>query len=159
MPNKTKRKTSARKHITRTRRTSARSRRGDVKQLAEPKSPMPAQHQKKPGLESKMKPRPHYLAPHYRGADKLAGKVALITGGDSGIGRAVAVLFAREGADIAFTYLPEEESDARETVQAIEEEGRAGLSISGDIQDLAFAGRAVKQTVSRFGKLDILVNN
>ncbi len=106
-----------------------------------------------------MTPRPRYTAPFYKGADKLRRKVALITGGDSGIGRAVAVLFAREGADVAFTYLPEEESDARETVQAIEEEGRAGLSISGDIQDLAFAGRAVKQTISRFGKLDILVNN
>jgi len=120
---------------------------------------MPAQHQQKPGREAKMTPRPRYTAPFYKGADNLRRKVALITGGDSGIGRAVAVLFAREGADIAFTYLPEEESDARETVQAIEEEGRAGLSISGDIQDLAFAGRAVKQTISRFGKLDILVNN
>src|SRR5205085_298854 len=102
-------KKSERASIRRHRSTAAHgSRSRDVRQLEEPKSPMPAQHQEKPGLESKMKPRPHYLAPHYRGADKLAGKVALITGGDSGIGRAVAVLFAREGADVAFTYLPEE---------------------------------------------------
>src|SRR5438067_7238487 len=126
----------------------------------ETKKLRPAQTQgEQPGKQCKMVPPPKVEPPGYRGSYKLAGKVALITGGDSGIGRAVAVLFAREGADVAFTYLPEEESDARETVQAIEEEGRAGLSISGDIQDLAFAGRAVKQTISRFGKLDILVNN
>lgn len=120
---------------------------------------MPAQHQAKPGLESKVSPRPRFKASHYKGADKLKQKVALITGGDSGIGRAVAILFAREGADVAITYLPEEESDARETVQAIEEEGRAALSISGDIQDSEFSRRAVRQTVARLGKLDILVNN
>ena len=159
MPNKTKRKTSARKHITRTRRTSARSRRGDIKQLAEPKSPMPAQHQEKPGLESKMKPRPHYLAPHYRGADKLAGKVALITGGDSGIGRAVAVLFAREGADVAFTYLPEEESDAKVTQADIEAEGRRALRMKGDLTEAEFANTVVETTVKNFEQLDILVNN
>lgn len=120
---------------------------------------MPAQHQAKPGLESKVSPRPRFKASHYKGADKLKQKVALITGGDSGIGRAVAILFAREGADVAITYLPEEESDARETVQAIEEEGRAALSISGDIQDSEFSRRAVRQTVARLRKLDILVNN
>ncbi|HEV7476049.1 MAG TPA: SDR family NAD(P)-dependent oxidoreductase, partial [Pyrinomonadaceae bacterium] len=106
-----------------------------VGQLKEPKSPMPAQHQRKPGLESKLDPLPRYQAPHYKGAGKLNNKVALITGGDSGIGRAVAVLFAREGADVAFTYLPVEESDANETMRAVEEEGRTTLSISGDIQD------------------------
>jgi NAD(P)-dependent dehydrogenase (short-subunit alcohol dehydrogenase family) len=131
----------------------------EIRQLQEPKSPMPAQHQRKPGLESKLTPRPRYKAPHYKGANKLKQKVALITGGDSGIGRAVAVLFAREGADVAFTYLPPEQSDAQKTVEAIEAEGRRALSISGDVCDPEFSKLAVKQTVARLGKLDILVNN
>ncbi len=122
-------------------------------------SPMPPQHQRKPGLESKLDPRPRYQAPHYRGADKLKNKVALITGGDSGIGRAVAVLFAREGADVAFTYLPQEKSDADETVEAVEQEGRTALPLSGDLQDPKFCRRAVEQTVADLGRLDILVNN
>jgi NAD(P)-dependent dehydrogenase (short-subunit alcohol dehydrogenase family) len=120
---------------------------------------MPAQHQRKPGRESKLDPRPRYKASHYKGAGKLNNKVALITGGDSGIGRAVAVLFAREGADVAFTHLPQEESDAKETMRAIQEEGRATLSISGDIQDAKFCSRAVERTVANLGRLDILVNN
>ena len=96
----------------------------------------------------------------YRGADKLAGKVALITGGDSGIGRAVAVLFAREGADVAITHLPEEESDAKETKAAIEREGRRALIISGDLNRRGILhGKAVEQTISNFDQLDILVNN
>ncbi len=128
-------------------------------QLAQPESPMPPQHQKKPGLESRMSPRPHYLAPHYRGADKLAGKVALITGGDSGIGRAVAVLFAREGADVAFTYLAAEESDAKETQAAIEAEGRRALRMEGDLTNPQFAKKAVETTLRNFDRLDILVNN
>ncbi|HUS11127.1 MAG TPA: SDR family oxidoreductase [Pyrinomonadaceae bacterium] len=128
-------------------------------QLEEPKSPMPAQHQRKPGIESKLDPRPRYEAPQYRGADKLKRKVALITGGDSGIGRAVAVLFAREGADVAFTYLPEEESDALETATAIAAEGSRALPLSGDLLDSEFCRRSVTQTVARLGKLDILVNN
>jgi NAD(P)-dependent dehydrogenase (short-subunit alcohol dehydrogenase family) len=131
----------------------------EIHQLEEPKSPMPAQHQRKPGIESKLDPRPRYEAPKYRGAGKLNRKVALITGADSGIGRAVAVLFAREGADVAFTYLPEEESDARETLEAIESEGRTAFSISGDLQNPEFCSRAVEQTVAKLGKLDILVNN
>jgi NAD(P)-dependent dehydrogenase (short-subunit alcohol dehydrogenase family) len=132
---------------------------GAIGKLSEPKSPMPAQHQKKPGIESKLDPRPRYEAPNYKGAEKLKGKVALITGGDSGIGRAVAVLFAREGADVAFTYLPAEESDARETAAAIAEEGPEAVSIAGDLQDPEFCEAVVKTTVSKLGKLDILVNN
>lgn len=128
-------------------------------QRNEPKSPMPAQHQKKPGLESKIEPRPRYEAPSYRGAAKLAGKVALITGGDSGIGRAVAVLFAREGADVAITHLPAEQTDAQETKTAVEREGRRALIISGDLTAEEFARKAVEKTINNFDQLDILVNN
>jgi NAD(P)-dependent dehydrogenase (short-subunit alcohol dehydrogenase family) len=132
---------------------------GEIGQLKEPKSPMPAQHQPKPGIESKLDPHPRYEAPHYKGSGKLEGKVALITGGDSGIGRAVAVLFAREGADVAFTHLPAEKSDARETTRAVEREGRSASSFAGDLREPAFSRRAVRQTVAKFGKIDILVNN
>jgi NAD(P)-dependent dehydrogenase (short-subunit alcohol dehydrogenase family) len=120
---------------------------------------MPQQHQKKPGLESKVKPRPHYEAPNYKGANKLGGKVALITGGDSGIGRAVAVLFAREGADVAFTYLKEEASDARETKEAIESEGRRALMMQTDVREPSACQKAVDTTLNNFERLDILVNN
>ena len=123
------------------------------------KQTMPAQEQAPPGLESKMVPRPHYLAPNYKGACKLQGKVALITGGDSGIGRAVAVLYAREGADVAIVYLPVEQSDADETRGAVEKEGRKCLLIAGDITQRAFCRQAVEQTVKELGQLDILVNN
>ena len=120
---------------------------------------MPPQHKKKPGLESKVTPRPRYQAPHYRAANKLEKKVALVTGGDSGIGRAVAVLFASEGADVAITYLREEKKDAAETLRAIEAEGRNGLMIEGDLQEPEFCREAVVQTIDELGKLDILVNN
>ncbi|HYX29271.1 MAG TPA: SDR family oxidoreductase [Pyrinomonadaceae bacterium] len=133
--------------------------RDDNGKLEEPKSPMPPQHQQKPGIESKMKPRPNYLAPHYKGADKLKGKVALITGGDSGIGRAVAVLFAREGANVAIVHLRAETSDAKETKAAVEAEGRRGLIIAGDVRDSKACEKAVKTTLDNFDRIDILVNN
>lgn len=125
----------------------------------QPTPPFPAQHQAKPGIESKLSPRPEYQAPLYRGASKLEGKVALITGGDSGIGRAVAVLFAREGADVALVYLPVEQSDAEETQRAVEDEGQRALLIPGDVTDAQFCADAVERTVTEFGQLDILVNN
>ena len=125
----------------------------------EPKPPFPAQQLEKPGIESELTPRPHFLAPLYRGAGKLEGKSALITGGDSGIGRSVAVLYAREGADVAIFYLPEEESDAQETREFVEAEGRRALLISGNVREAAFCRQAVEQVVREFGKLDILVNN
>jgi NAD(P)-dependent dehydrogenase (short-subunit alcohol dehydrogenase family) len=127
--------------------------------IEEPEAPLPAQHQERPGLESKIEPRPRYWAPHYRGSAKLMDKVALITGGDSGVGRSVAVLYAREGADVAIVYLPEEQSDAEETRDAVENEGRQALLIAGDVSDPDFCRDAVEQTVEEFGQLDILVNN
>lgn len=126
---------------------------------AHPRPPFPRQHQPKPGIESKIRPLPRYKAPEYRGADKLHGCVALITGGDSGIGRAVAVLFAREGADVALVYLPVEQPDAETTRKAVETEGRRALLIPGDVQDPGFCRDAVERTVETFGRLDILVNN
>lgn len=131
----------------------------EIGRLREPKSPMPEQNQQKPGLESLMTPRPRYQARNYKGADKLAGKVALITGGDAGIGRAVAVLFAREGADVSIIYLAEEQSDAEETQRAVEKEGQQALLISGDVRDPDFCSRAVEQTLAAFDKVDLLVNN
>lgn len=125
----------------------------------QPKPPFPKQHQKKPGIESKLDPLPRYSAPAYRGSGKLDGKVALITGGDSGIGRAVAVLFAREGADVAIVYLKDERSDAEETRAAVENEGKACLLIPGDVRSESFCQKAVEKTVKTYGHLDILVNN
>lgn len=126
---------------------------------ARPKNPLPEQEQERPGIEKEIEPRPQYLAPDYKGADKLKGKVALITGGDSGIGRAAAVLFAREGADVSIVYLPEEKTDADETAKRVREEGRECLLIPGDVKDSSFCDRAIDEAVEKFGKLDILVNN
>jgi NAD(P)-dependent dehydrogenase (short-subunit alcohol dehydrogenase family) len=106
-----------------------------------------------------MSPRPQYQAPQYRAAGKLKDLVALITGGDSGIGRSVATLFAREGANVAFTYLPEEDIDAGETIRAIESEGRRALALEGDVRDPVCCHGFIEQTIRRLGKLDILVNN
>jgi NAD(P)-dependent dehydrogenase (short-subunit alcohol dehydrogenase family) len=118
----------------------------------------PAQHLQKPGTEADLLQQPMYDAPHYKGSEKLAGKVALITGGDSGIGRAVAVLYAREGADVAIAYLNEHE-DANLTRQAVEREGRRCIVLPGDVADPAFCAAAVQETLKAFGQLDILVNN
>lgn len=120
---------------------------------------LPAQHQEQqPGIESQMNPQPKSEGLEYRGSDKLRDKVALITGGDSGIGRAVAIAFAKEGADVAMLYLNEHE-DAKKTQKMVEEQGRRCLSIAGDIGDENFCQKAVEQTVKELGHLDILVNN
>ena len=119
---------------------------------------LPRQHLEKPGRESGMMLKPQFMASHYLGSSKLRGKVALITGGDSGIGRAVAVLSAREGADVAIVYLNEHD-DARTTQACVEREGSRCLLIPGDVRQAAFCKRAVARTVKTLGALDILVNN
>jgi hypothetical protein len=124
-----------------------------------PKPPFEDQPQEVPGLEAEMSPKPDYGADSYRGLGRLEGKAALITGGDSGIGRAVAVGFAREGADVLISYLEEEERDARETAGAVEAAGRRCVRVAGDIRDEAHCQSLVERAVSEFGKLDVLVNN
>jgi len=129
-------------------------------QGAQPPFPDPsAAAQTPPGDEGAMDPRPDYGETTYRGSERLTGKAAFITGADSGIGRAVALAFAREGADILLGYLPEEESDARETVRVVEAAGRKAVTFPGDIADEAYCQRAVERAVDEFGHLDILVNN
>jgi NAD(P)-dependent dehydrogenase (short-subunit alcohol dehydrogenase family) len=123
-----------------------------------PEPPFPQQHQPKPGHEYKLDPAPLYDAPFYLGSGKLDGKVALITGGDSGIGRSVAVLYAREGADVAIIHVGEDK-DAKDTAAAVEKEGKRALIIKGDVRDSAFCTKAVEQTVKELGQLDVLVNN
>jgi NAD(P)-dependent dehydrogenase (short-subunit alcohol dehydrogenase family) len=126
---------------------------------SEPTPPFPSQKLPKPGLESEMRPRPKYEASRYQAADKLKGKAALVTGGDSGIGRAVAVLFAREGADVAITALPAETVDAHETRRAIEAEGRRCVVIETDLTEHDACRAAIERTVVDLGHLDILVSN
>jgi NAD(P)-dependent dehydrogenase (short-subunit alcohol dehydrogenase family) len=135
------------------------ARRSDSPDNDAPKPPFPEQHQEGVGLEADLDPRPRYGAERYKAAGKLEGKVALITGGDSGIGRAVAYLYAREGADVAINYLPEEDEDAQETKRAVESVGRACLLLPGDLGDAALCQSLVRRTVERFGHLDILVSN
>jgi len=124
-----------------------------------PTPPFERQPQQPPGLASKMVPPPDHGETSYRGSGRLVGRKALITGGDSGIGRAVAIAYAREGADVAINYLPEEESDAAEVIKLIEAEGRKAIAIPGDIRTEAFCEKLVKEAVSQLGGLDILVNN
>jgi NAD(P)-dependent dehydrogenase (short-subunit alcohol dehydrogenase family) len=123
-----------------------------------PEPPLPPQHQPKPGDEAALDPQPMYDAPYYKGSGKLQDMVAIVTGGDSGIGRSVAVLFAREGADVAILHL-DEDQDAETTRRAVEAEGRRALVVKGDVRDRQFCFDAVEQVVKAFGRLDILVNN
>jgi NAD(P)-dependent dehydrogenase (short-subunit alcohol dehydrogenase family) len=127
--------------------------------LHEPEPPFPKQHQEAPGLESELSPQPRFEASEYKAAGKLDGKVALITGGDSGIGRAVATLFAREGAAVAINYLDEEQSDAERTKEAVEEAGSECLLLPGDVTDQGMCDRLVDKTVAHFGSIDVLVSN
>ncbi len=127
--------------------------------VKQPKPPFKKQQQQPPGLESALDPAPRFEAPRYKAAGKLQGQVALITGGDSGIGRAVATLYAREGADVAIVYLPEEQSDAEDTRAIVEAEGRVCELMPGDLVDAAFCDEVVERTVGAFGRLDILVSN
>src|ERR1700704_3430622 len=126
---------------------------------AEPKPPFPRQKLRKPGIEADLEPRPKYRAAGYKAAGKLEGKVALITGGDSGIGRAVALLYAREGANVAIGYLPVEQSDADETRTAVEAAGTKCLQLPGDLSNAGACDDAVERTVEEFGRIDILVAN
>ena len=127
--------------------------------LKEPRPPFPEQHQDSPGLESELSPKPRYEAAQYKAAGKLDGKIALITGGDSGIGRAVATLFAREGAAVAINYLAEEQSDADETKRAVEEAGSECLLLPGDVTERGTCESLVDKTVEHFGSVDVLVSN
>ena len=127
--------------------------------MREPMPPFPEQHQDGVGLEKNLDPRPRYRAERYRPAAKLEGKAALVTGGDSGIGRAVALLYAREGADVVISHLPEEQTDADETKKAIEAVGRKCIAIAGDLTDARFCDELVERTVRELGKIDVLVSN
>lgn len=124
-----------------------------------PKPPFKEQKQPWPGLVSKMDPRPDHGETSYKGSGRLMGRRALVTGGDSGMGRAAAIAFAREGADVAINYLPAEDSDAREVIELIKKEGRIAIAIPGDLREEAFCKKLVEESVKGLGGLDILVNN
>jgi NAD(P)-dependent dehydrogenase (short-subunit alcohol dehydrogenase family) len=125
-----------------------------------PKPPfMMRQSQLWPGLASKMDPKPDHGGPSCKGSGRLAGRKALITGGDSGIGRAAAIAYAREGADVAMNYHPDEEADAQEVIKLIKDAGRNGVALPGDIRDEAFCTKLVSDAVQKLGALDILVSN
>lgn len=158
-------KTAARQRKLQDRADKSNSKTGKDKDAAaqagarrQPEPPQPKQRLEKPGRESSLDPAPRYRAPDYRGSGKLEGMKAIVTGGDSGIGRAVAVLFAREGADVAVFYLSEHD-DAKETAHAVEAEGRSCHLHPGDVRDDAFCRKAVAKAVEQLGGLDILVNN
>src|ERR1044072_1613236 len=140
-----------------------RKARSDEEQQAprerEPRPPFAEQHQRSPGLESKLDPKPRYEAEAYKAAGKLDGKVALITGGDSGIGRAVAAMFAREGAAVAINYLEEEQTDAEKTRREAESNGQECLLLPADLTEAGVCDELVEKTVERFGRIDILVSN
>jgi NAD(P)-dependent dehydrogenase (short-subunit alcohol dehydrogenase family) len=125
----------------------------------EVRQPFPPQHQEPPGREGDMRPRPDHGEKSYRGSGRLQGRKALITGGDSGIGRAVAIAFAREGADVAIAYLPEEEADAQETVRLVEEAKRRALAIPGDVREPQHCRALATRVAKELGGIDILVNN
>jgi NAD(P)-dependent dehydrogenase (short-subunit alcohol dehydrogenase family) len=130
-----------------------------LRKSGRPKPPFPRQPQKPPGLAQKMTPRPDHGEESYKGSGRLKGRKALITGGDSGIGRAAAIAFAREGADVAIGYLPSEEKDAEEVIALIKAEGRTAVGLPGDIRTEKFCQKLVKAAVKGLGGLDILVNN
>ncbi len=130
-----------------------------TQQYPQPQYPEQTQMDQHPGLEQEMQPKPDYGEETYRGSGKLEGKKAVITGGDSGIGRAVALAFAREGADVLISYLPEEEPDAQEAAQAVEEAGRKAVKVPGDIVEETQCQALIQQAVDEFGRIDVLVNN
>lgn len=135
------------------------TRKRPIEPVDQPKPPFPEQRQRPPGLESELEPAPRWRGERYKSADKLAGVAALVTGGDSGIGRSVAYLFAREGADVAITALPSEASDAAVTREAIEALGRRCLVLEADLSDAEACDRVVAETAGAFGRIDVLVHN
>jgi NAD(P)-dependent dehydrogenase (short-subunit alcohol dehydrogenase family) len=136
-----------------------RTQQDPTQQYPQPEYPEQDQRDQHPGLEAEMQPKPDYGEETYRGTGRLEGKAAIITGGDSGIGRAVALAFAREGADVLISYLEEEEPDAQETAQVVEASGKKAVQMPGDIAEEAQCQSIVERAVEEFGKIDVLVNN